>query len=73
MLAMKTVTTVTLCCTSGCFGNSNSIIPRSDTEKCPLVFAASATTGMVTAYNQHVKSSVIVNTETLSVILAWDP
>ena len=73
MLAMKTVTTVALCCTSGFFGSSNSIIPRSDTERCPLVFAASATTIMVTAYSQHIKSSVIVNTETLFVTLAWDP
>lgn len=69
MLAVKTVSTVTLCCTSGFFGSSNSIIPRSNGGGYPLVFAASATTTMVTPYNQHIKSSVIVNAETLFVIL----
>lgn len=29
---------------------SNSIIPKRDTERCPLVFAATATTVMVMAY-----------------------
>lgn len=73
MLTMKTTTTVRLCCTSRAFGISNSIMPRNDTERCPLVFAASATTVRVTGYNQQIKSSVIVNTETLFVTLAGTP
>ena len=70
---MKTVTAVTLCCTWGFFGSSNSIKPRSDTERCPLVFAASATAIKSVACHQPMKSSVTVSTETPSGIPAWDP
>lgn len=54
MFMMKTVTAIILCCTFCFFGSSSNIIPKSDTERCPLVFAASATTVMVMAYNEHI-------------------
>lgn len=45
------MTTVALGCTSDFFKNTNCIIPRSDTEKCPLVFGIFAIAVMVMAYN----------------------
>lgn len=50
-LVRKAVTSVALGCTSDFFGSTTCIIPRSDTETCPLIFAIFATAVMVMAHN----------------------